>query len=350
MRNTALRVFLAATLLFLMTRLPAFAEAKLGKYGVDPKAVSVSGVSSGGYMAQQYHVAHSTEIMGVGVLAAGPWDCAETQPGALPDVTATRVCSNTAGNGLPFLGPPNLAASIAATEAAAKARTIDPIKSLANAKVFLFSGTKDTVVPQSIVDELDQYYLKFVPAAQVRYVNTVPAEHAMVTNTFGNACGYLGSPYIDNCGYDAAGEMLQFIYGTLNPPGDPATGTLLAFDQSEFLPFEAISMAPTGHVFVPAACQTTPGCRLHVAFHGCLQNESIVKDAFYAHAGYNQWAATNRIIVLYPQATVSALVPYNPQGCWDWFAYTDSEYATKRGMQIVAVKKMISRLLEAAHP
>jgi hypothetical protein len=342
--NTALKFCLAAAVLAAAPRLPAWGTERLGSYAVDPNAISVSGISSGGYMAQQYHVAHSKQIMGVGIVAAGPWDCADTQPGLLPAATATQYCSNTSPYGLPFVGPPDLAASIAATNDAATADRIDPTKSLANAKVFLFSGTEDSIEPQSVMDVLNQYYLAFIPPGNVRYVNNVPAEHAMVTDGNGNACGYLGSPYINNCGYDTAGELLAFIYGGLNPPGDPSTGELLEFDQTEFLPFEVISMAAAGHVFVPADCQTTPGCRLHVAFHGCKQSQEAIGDVFYTQAGYNRWAATNRIIVLYPQTVASDLVPLNPYGCWDWFAYTDSQFPTRSGEQIVAVRKMIARL------
>src|SRR3954453_6619853 len=102
----------------LMALAPSRARAadKLGRYGVDRNAVSVSGISSGGYMAQQYQVAHSREVMGVGIIAAGPWDCANTQPGWLPLVTAANVCSHAGGTPAPFLGPPNLKASIALTK------------------------------------------------------------------------------------------------------------------------------------------------------------------------------------------------------------------------------------------
>ncbi len=210
MRNTALKLCLAAAVLSTAPRVPVWGGEKLGSYAVDPNAISVSGISSGGFMAQQYHVAHSKQIMGAGIVAAGPWECADTEPLLLPAVTATQYCSHTAPNGLPFLGPPDLAASIAATKDAATADHIDPTKSLAKAKVFLFSGTKDSIVPQSVMDVLNQYYMAFVPPENVRYVNDVPAEHAMVTDGNGNACGHLGSPYINNCGYDTAGELLGY--------------------------------------------------------------------------------------------------------------------------------------------
>src|SRR5688572_24172839 len=40
-------------------------------------SVTVSGISSGGYMAVQFHVAHSALVHGAGVIAAGPYFCAE---------------------------------------------------------------------------------------------------------------------------------------------------------------------------------------------------------------------------------------------------------------------------------
>jgi acetyl esterase/lipase len=45
--------------------------------GGDPKQVSISGLSSGGAMALQYAVAHSSSIIGVGSIAGPAWSCAE---------------------------------------------------------------------------------------------------------------------------------------------------------------------------------------------------------------------------------------------------------------------------------
>jgi hypothetical protein len=135
----------AVAYLIMLTLSHGCVADKLRPYAVDRNAISVSGISSGGYMAQQYHVAHSKEIMGVGVIAAGPWDCADTQPGWLPLVTAANVCSHTVGDQAPFLGPPNLKASIAATKDAARDGQIDPTRFIASARAFLFSGTKDSL-------------------------------------------------------------------------------------------------------------------------------------------------------------------------------------------------------------
>jgi poly(3-hydroxybutyrate) depolymerase len=49
-----------------------------------------------------------------------------------------------------------------------------------------------------------------------------------------------------------------------------------------------------------------------------VQDFKKVNDAYINHAGYNRWADTNGIIVLYPQAAASSGIPLNPNGCWDW--------------------------------
>ncbi len=80
-------------------------------------------------------------------------------------------------------------------------------------------------------------------------------------------------------------------------------------------------MDTTGLAYVPAACATVGGggkCRLHVALHGCAQAREAVGDVFASRTGYNGWAETNRIVVLYPQAAATLT---NPQGCWDWYGF-----------------------------
>lgn len=56
---------------------------------------------------------------------------------------------------------------------------------------------------------------------------------------------------------------------------------------------------------------------------------------------YNQWAESNSIIILYPQALATAL---NPKGCFDWWGYTGADYATKLGVQNLAVNGMVNWL------
>ena len=103
-------------------------------------------------------------------------------------------------------------------------------------------------------------------------------------------------------------------------------------------------MDETGFVYVPKTCESER-CRVHVAFHGCRQGVADVGERFVREAGYNRWADTNRLIVLYPQA-IKRYSPFtfNPRGCWDWWGYTDAAYHTKAGAQVSAVKAMLERL------
>src|SRR5215831_3265760 len=67
-------IAIASYLLFPFPKLKGFAgllgsAPPLGSYGIDIQQTSVSGVSSGAAMAVQMHVAHSSIMRGVGVIA-----------------------------------------------------------------------------------------------------------------------------------------------------------------------------------------------------------------------------------------------------------------------------------------
>ena len=103
-------------------------------------------------------------------------------------------------------------------------------------------------------------------------------------------------------------------------------------------------MADTGYVFVPKDCEaeTDAPCRVHIALHGCKQDVGDIGELYVDDTGYNAWADTNRIIVLYPQTVTGRYrLPSNPQACWDWWSYVthDDSYVTKSGRQIKAIKR-----------
>ena len=103
-------------------------------------------------------------------------------------------------------------------------------------------------------------------------------------------------------------------------------------------------MSDNGYVYVPRSCLQGSLCKVHVVFHGCQQAAENVGDAVYRHAGYNNWAASNNIIVLYPQLVATRS---NPNGCWDWWRYDSAHYYSKRSHQMAAVMAMIKRLANA---
>jgi len=308
--------------------------------------VTVSGVSAGGFMAVQFEVAFSTSVIGAGIVAGGPYYCAQgtvyvaaTICSCTSDVLPCRV--QPGGTQVPLL--------VYDTGQLARSGLIDPTGGLASHHVWLFSGTADALVPQPVMNDLLSYYRHYLPASHIRYQNTTPAEHAMPTDSYGNACDFLGSPYINNCGYDGAGQLLQWLYGSLSARNDGAPGgSMLEFDQSEFLPQPTLhGMAASGYLYLPPGCDGSgAGCRLHVIFHGCLQDPTHIGRTFVDHSGYIAWADSNRIVLLFPQAAPLPLT--NPRACWDWFSYDDPRYATKAGRQMAAIKRMLDRLTGGA--
>jgi poly(3-hydroxybutyrate) depolymerase len=323
---------------------PAAAE-RLPGLGADLSQTSVSGVSSGGYMAVQFHVAHSATVIGAGVLAAGPYYCAQG--------SAWLARFNCMAPGT-FTPLPAVALLATDTDVLARTGLIDATSNLKRSRVWLFTGKRDTTVHSEVVEALKRYYDAYLPAAAIAWVDNVAAGHGMISIDHGISCASTASPYINDCHFDAAGELLQHIHGPLKPPATGQGGRLIAFDQAEFTSGDAysISLATTGYAYVPSACEMGR-CRVHVAFHGCLQNAAAVGKAFVRDAGYNRWAESNALIVLYPQTIARygfggwpASFVLNPNGCWDWWGYTGPAYHTRGGAQVRAVQAMLERLAE----
>lgn len=242
----------------------------------------------------------------------------------------------------------------------------DPVSNLLKHKTLLYSGTGDTVVFPGVMEKLREYYLAMgVSESDLKVIFNVPSQHAMITNFSGNDCSYLGSPFINNCNLDLAGTILQQVYGSdLSAPRGQAIDSnvwknyyshfkIESFSQSEFL--QGASLASKGYLYIPEACKNNATCKLHVAFHGCKQNYDTVGDAYVKTTGYNQWAESNNIVILYPQTKASMLT--NPNGCvrlhvvvakifyqFDWWGFDDAEYYSKNGKQMSAVRRMMENL------
>lgn len=344
--SLSLRQFGLATgaIALLLTAQSYRAEAENPKTSnIDPQSVTVSGISSGADLAHQLHIAYSATIHGAGLLAAAPYYCAKGNA-----TTAVQYCSAIGTQlGQAYSGPPTadyVDTLVAATSAEFKNGRIDDPAGIKTAKIYLFSGTSDSKVPQPIVDSVQLYYAKLgVDPANISYVRDVPAGHGMVTATYGNECSTSKTPYINKCGVDVAGQILQQMYGPLARPGTAVADNIKAFDQSAFfVGGDGADMDTVGHAYIPTACAQGARCKLHVAVEGCEQDQDQIQDQFYTHAGYNEWAETNNVVVIYPQVKSGS---GNPYACWDWWGYTDQNYHTKAGKQVAAVKRMIDRVV-----
>ncbi len=179
---------------------------------------------------------------------------------------------------------------------------------------------------------------------------------------YGEECTQLGKPYIGKCKFAAAHAMMEHLEGPLAPPVAQHSTNLIEFDQSQF--GSGNSLNSIGYIYVPSACAGGRSkCKLHVSFHGCQQTtadigtgyvrwcmpasqqlmlNSIVPQVTYT--GLNEVAEANNIIVLYPQVSKSTALPENPEGCFDWWGYTDPLYAYAGGAQPRFIDALVSKV------
>ena len=163
---------------------------------LDVGATTVSGLSSGAYMAVQVQVAFSSGIAGAGVVAGGPYFCAEGDV-----MTALNQCMQT------FFGEPDELSLLTEAQQFAAEQVIDPLSGLDGDRVYLFSGTQDRTVTRPVMDAARDFYLAAgIEAANLRYVTNVPAGHAFLAEGGPVPCGETRPDYISDCGIDQAGE------------------------------------------------------------------------------------------------------------------------------------------------
>ncbi len=286
---------------------------------------SVSGVSSGAYMAVQLHLSQGERFAaGVAAVAGGPFACAE-------------------GSMLKALGPCLGRSEIALSTLIDSTRQLaeqGAIRLPSRSRAYLFSGGQDSVVSPATTQALQAQLQALLPEVAVKREAAVPAAHGWVVEQGEGACDRMAAPHLLPCGYDLAGELLAHLHGPLAArDSNPALGRLLRFDQRAF--HAGDDLAGAGFVYIPHACEAEPGggCRVHVALHGCRMNEAAIGDAFAARAGLNAWAATNRIVVLYPQTGSGAV-----NACWDWWGYTGPGYLHQDAPQMRAIVAMLDRL------
>jgi len=295
---------------------------------IDTERVTVSGISAGGQMAHQLHISYSDLFSGVGIIASGPFGCAD---GSL--ATAMARCMGKTDGPLPLA---ELAEGIRTAE---EQDLVADTENLADDPVWLFHGTLDTTVATEVSDATDALYAQFVPAAQITYVKDIVAAHNFPARGHGNACTAMQPPFVGDCDYDAAGEILKHLYAGLETPLSEVETVL----QTVNLPGAAeAGLSDTAYLFVPPACidggQT---CALHLVLHGCAQSAVTVGTEFIQQSGYLSWAEANDIVLAFPQVAPATL---NPYACWDWWGYTGADYRWRNGKQMVVVTDWIRQL------
>lgn len=319
--------------------------------------ITISGLSSGGYFANQFHIAHSSIINGTAIFTAGPYYCAKSSI-----EMAKSICMKGLNNG------PKTYELIELTNDWSKLSYIDNTNNLINDIVYLYHGSLDSIINPIVSESLQSYYNAFVKLNNIAVNYNFPSEHCIPTLSYGSSCEILSSPYIGNCNYDGAGNALNFLYknklfNNSLIKSNQITTNLHKFDQTIFIPqlkpnhfLSAMnSISNFGYIYIPTNCENNffsesknsmsnnIVCDLHISFHGCLQNLELISNDYAINSGFNNYAEKNNIVILYPYVKQSS-DPYNPDGCWDWWGYTGPDYVLKSGYQIQFIKNIIDQL------
>lgn len=372
---------------------------------IDAAKISVSGVSSGAYMAQQLHVAYSDIFSGMGSVAGGPYYCAQNMPPA--DIaTIKQQCMMGIGADL------TATTYIDKAQALSDSGQIAPISNLKDDKVFIFNSQADQVINALLGNASRLFYDAFVEDTSTNikaWANIpsfgpfYPVAHGMPTpkglfdqfenigdittpcapsnsqqySWFPNQLFRGNDPWMYHCnagvipGYDLAKDILEHIYGDMSTSETYKEANLYSFAQLPYVgdmttdqDLNDHGIGSTGYAYVPEACTTGEiDCKMHVALHGCQQfpewtfkgkiGSSVAGktvtfgDLFYKNI-YNTLAESNHIVMLYPQAhnVGTAESDVNPYGCWGFWALFDDEvetYYTREGREM----KMIANMVKA---
>jgi len=292
----------------------------------------IAGISSGGYLTHQLHLAWPSEVQGVAVFAAGPYACAKD------GVTAALFNCMAVSR-----GAPSAKTSLKLIKEAAKDGELGDPELLAKSRVYLYQAGADPVIAQPVSDALEKTYAQLAPEGLKTHTQAL-AGHGLPSLDAGVACNKTAAPYVNACGYSGAAESLNHLDGPAKKVVQTELqGKLLSFNQNTFKAEKSKGLAEEGFYYLPEQC-VAGGCGLQVVLHGCEQGAEEVGTDFMQLSGYLQQADARDLVVLFPQAKTSLA---NPKGCWDWWGYESSEFATRKGPQMKAIHAMWQHLSSA---
>ncbi|WP_127716269.1 hypothetical protein [Halobacteriovorax sp. HLS] len=291
--------------------------------------VSVSGISSGAYMASQFHISHSRYVNSITLFAGGPYFCSRENP-----LVATGLCMKDE------FGDVNIDALANYTKLSASVGLVDDTSFLNQSKVKIISGMRDFTVRRRVSKSAQHYYKRF-DVSEVEFVEDLDIAHTFPTISDGNDCSSpSGAPYISSCGIDGAYMALSTSYKNLNYTDTVDSSRFYKVKQWGALPISSSYLKEFAIAFVPKSCELN-SCKLHIAFHGCEQTIDDIGNLFFMKTGYANWAQESGVIVLFPQ-TKSTLL--NPYGCWDWWGYSGPNFHNKYGPQIRAIDEIVQKI------
>jgi len=330
---------------------------ELERLPVRQDTITVSGFSSGGCFATQFHFAFSNSLVGMASFAGGPY------------------LSAYLGTSVPVL--------VEEAKKMAGDGRIDSLEGLEGDNIYIFQGMLDFITPWEQADRIKEVYEATAIEPRITMKNDLFAEHGFPSEVYGTACYSVNwENYIINCKYSGAQIMAQLFYGgnVTVPDADVESledgvgadvdpleakdgagesgntqdsvrfGNLQEFDQAEFFngnPDE-VSMDTIGYMYIPESCRDDISvCHLHFHFHGCGMGRHFLGDSFIVHSSFLVAAELYKMVVVFPQV-VPLESPVNENGCWNWWGYLNDthamEYGTKSAAQMAGIARMMEKI------
>jgi len=266
----------------------------------------------------------------------------------------------------------------------------DPNANLFKTRAYLFRGALDDGYREGSVGNAAALFGRYIPKEQILLHNTMKIGHAtpMLWMCRGNLW-YDGRPMDQAVGHqhghcpgpptDGAGECLRWVWGEETEVREPyywnkwyqtkiPTDWLSQYHlhtrfeiSSEDAKLDGRSLEFYMHI--PRDCRKGFSCRVHIVLYGCHDAPHnplshaywgglAPKDSRLLTSNFHVWAASNRIVVVYP------ISPFNPRqgtenehlgatgdkACWDGYGDAGENFATQGGLHI----RQIRRTLELA--
>ncbi len=272
--------------------------------------ITVSGISSGGFMAAQLGVIYSDQVTGVATVAGGFYYCAQNHMqdkiklsggnylsllkarvnavGIFTgDIDQVIVLRNTnplyQSVGICMQNPAEASLSFETMKVNEENKLIAPTQNIAKQKVLIYQGSADTIVRPAMQAKLNEFYTGLqVPELNIKLVTSKGVHNFPTDHDGENNCFVQSVPFVSSCSYNAAGDILTHLLDkpALQRVTDKAVNKKNLYMVSQKLtgvehPMAPQSMASYGYLAASQNCLNNPSsCAMHVAFHGCEMSDS----------------------------------------------------------------------------
>lgn len=288
--------------------------------------ISISGVSSGGYMAEQFAIAHSDLVFGLGVFSAGIPGCVRQN-----NLLEIHRCMKSSDQ-------VNLQEIQMLYRAKEKNQIIARLDFFKEIQVHIYHGQQDQVVTAKMMSLNQQLIESFGAKVSARLISNLA--HGLPVFKAKNQCEKTASPWINQCEMSGALDLFSQLYRGRFKQNRTDGKWFIYHLENELLTDDEINKSNLNTAmasYVPSVCEKID-CPVHMVLHGCQQSPEFVDEQFLLNSDFVQAANQYGVVLLFPSINKSSR---NPYGCWDWWGYTGIHYDDQLGPQIRVLEKIV---------